>query len=109
MMSGYQKYHIDLLGFRLLEVPPFEVAAQDQPGVEKVEIRSASERRIDVTVRFKSVASQEDAASVAGVIASQIADRLAFEYKIGVGDPVRTSMQYDRLAEERKRLVCPPS
>ncbi|MBN9519348.1 hypothetical protein J0H58_12635 [bacterium] len=89
MLSGHQIYNLEIGGYSLIQLPAFDLSFPSYPGVDKVEVVSSGERSVTVKVAFKEVASTEDAASIALVIATQVADRLAFAYKVPVGDPVR--------------------
>jgi hypothetical protein len=87
--SGHQTYILDVGGYRLLDLPLIELEFLTYPGVGKVEVVSEDERCVVVKTVFKEVSSPEDAASIALVIATQVADRLAFQYEISLCDPVR--------------------
>lgn len=96
MLSGYQSYSINLTGYYYLTLPPFEVSATGFPAVEKVEVSSPNEKQVLVKVSFKQIATPEDADSIGQIIAAQVADRLAFGYKISAGDPMQADSSFEQ-------------
>jgi hypothetical protein len=95
VLTGYQSYNINLTGYYFLTLAPFDLTATGFPAVDKVEIRSLNEKQVLVKVCFKQVATPEDADSISRVIAAQVADRLAFEYKVSAGDPVKGDSSFE--------------
>lgn len=89
MLSGYQSYIIEVTGFRLLRLPTFALSDSSFPSVENVEVSSPDERHVVVKVVFKDVGSEDEAACIAGMIATRVADHLAYEYRVAAGDPTR--------------------
>ena len=95
MLSGHQSYSISLTGYYYLSLPPFDVTATEFPAVDRIEISSPNEKQVLVTISFKQIATPEDADSIGRVIAAQVADRLAFEYKLSAGDPVKADGSFE--------------
>lgn len=89
MFSGYLSYTIQIKQYHSLLLPEFSIAASDYPAVDRVEISSTDNWQISVKVLFKQIGSIEEANSIGSVIASQVADRLSFEYKLSADDPIK--------------------
>lgn len=98
MLTGFQAYTIAIVGDRILEFPQFEITHPSFPDVEKTEITSSNERQIMVKVVFRQVPTEEDADIVSRLIATQVADRLAFEYQIGAADPMKGPSHFEDLS-----------
>jgi len=97
MLTGYQSYSINLSGYIYLAIPPFEISAPDFPTVDKVEIFTRNEKQIAVKIRFNNVPTEQDADSIGTLIAEQVADRLAFKYKVAANDPIKAECSFQRL------------
>lgn len=95
MLSGHQCYTINIKQYHLLMLPDFAITTPEFPAVKRVEISSADERQITVRVIFKQIGSVEEADSIGRVIAAQVADRLAFEYKISADDPLKSEGSFE--------------
>jgi len=102
MLTGSQEYTIEVTGDRILNFPTFEIVQPSFPDVEKAEIVSSGERRVTVKVHFRQVLTLEDACSVSRLIAAQVADRLAYEYRIGAADPMRGQSHFQDLSVSGK-------
>ena len=74
--------------------------------MDKVEISSLSDKQVTVKLSFKQIATPEDADSIERLNAEQVADRLAFEYKVSAGDPAADSQSalgmFATVAKRRK-------
>ena len=97
MLTGYQSYSINLSGHICLAIPPFEISAPDFPTVDKVEIFTRNGAQIAVKIQFNHVPTEQDAESIGMLIASQVADRLAFEYKVAANDPIKAECSFQSL------------
>lgn len=83
MYSGYVRFHAIVED---LELPQMSISSID-PQVSSVELIAPAGSPLEITVRFVSIATEEDARVAARAVAVDIADRVAFELKLSVGDP----------------------
>ena len=97
MLRGYQCYTIPLSGHHFVKIPQFEISLSMFPTVTKVEIASVDDSHISLKISFDAVGTEQDAQSIGQVIAEQVADRLAFEYKIAANDPVVGDAGFERI------------
>lgn len=95
MLTGYQFYKIKITGYYFLTLTPFDLTTKEFPFVARVEISSPNEKQILVKVCFKQVASVEDADSIGRLIATQVANRLAFEFKIAAENAVKGDSSFE--------------
>src|SRR3990167_8225605 len=103
MLSGYQSYTIELTGFRFLRLPTFHLSDSSFPSVENAEVSSPDERHVIVKVIFKNVGSEDEAACIAELIATRVADHLAYEYRVAANDPTRGDAAFQGEDESSAR------
>jgi hypothetical protein len=97
MLRGYQCYTIPLSGHYSVKIPRFEISLRTFRTGTKVEIASVDDRHISLKIGFDAISTQQDAQSLGQVIAEQVADRLAFEHKIAVNDPIMGDAGFERI------------
>lgn len=98
--SGYQTFLIRLSGSYRLELPTFEFATQQLSPVTSVEVSSPDDCTIAVKVTFTSVASEQQAANIAELIAVDVADRLAHEYHVAASDPEQGEASFNSTSSD---------